>query len=364
MKDFSISSKQAGFLTVICILANKVLVLPSLLFEEVGADGFFVLLALIGLDFLMLWAFFMLKSRYPTESFYQILRANLGKVVAVIIFILLLVFFLFKSLFSYSVSYMFLRMQVYQDELELLAIVCILPIINHAVLIGLRAFSRTIEFFYYIIITGLILCLFISLGNNIGMPIFLTTPPQNFLTSMYKHIFSFGDYIFLFLIMDKIELKAGEGRKIFRSALFGNALLLALYFLFYSIFRVTAFMHNNALSDIISVSSQYSSVGRIEIISMLTVIFLTFFQLMIFVYSFTNSFVTIFPRLNKIHGIVLYDLLFFILYVLLLGQYDFFIGITESYLSPVVIFLDYVLAIIAMCIAIKKGRRRKYEKIF
>lgn len=364
MENKVISAKQAGMMCVILLLANKILLLPSLIFEDIGADGIFVVILLLFLDLLVLGAFYLLKSRFPDFSFSQILEKYLGKIVTKIIYIFLLVFFLFKAILTYSVSYIFLKQQVYQDDFELLALICILPIVNHAVFVSLRTFSRTIEMFFYLIVVGIVLCLFISINNDLGLPLFFQTSPAKYFGSTLHHIFAFGDYLFLFLIIDKIKFKEGEGRKILKFALFGIVLLLAIYASFYSIFRITAFMHNNALSDIISVSVQYSSVGRLDIISMLTIMFLTYFQLEIFIFAFCNSFESIFPKLNRIHALIAFDISFLLLNFSLLGQYDMFFSSTENYLPYLAIVVNYILPIILTFVSLKFGKRRKYEKIF
>lgn len=362
MKDLSISARQTGMLVVLLILANSILVTPSVIFAEVGADGFWLVLLLSIIDLLVLGAFFMLKSRFPEDKFYDILSKYLGKVLAKLIFSLILLFFLIKSLFTFSVVYTYLRQLVYQDAFEALAVICILPVVNHAVLVGLRSLSRTIELFFYCIIFGILLCIGMSFTNVFGSPIFFQTSVAKFFTSSFRHLVSFGNYLFLFLIMDKISLKEGEGRKIFYFALAGVAIVLAVLYRFYSIFRITAFMHNNALADISMVSAEYSSLGKLDIISMLTIMFLTFFQIELFVYGFCNSFLTIFPKFNKVHAVVAYDLLFLVLQLLLLSQYDFFIGATETYLPYVVIVINYIVPLVLTAITI--NHKCNYKKIF
>ncbi len=364
MIEKKISARQTGMVCVILIFANNLLILPSLLFQDVGSDGFWVVFMLLAFDLLTLGAFFMLKSYYPHESFYEILQTHLGKIVAKIIIFSFLIFFLIKSLLAYSVKYMFLKKSVYQDEFELLAFICLIPVINHAVISGLRTISRTIELFFYVIIAGIIICLGISLTNVWGNPLFFKSSPEAFFNTSFQHLLSFGDYLFLFLIMDKIEIKKGQGRKILNFVFLGIFLLLAILLAFYCIYRVTAFMHNSAIADIISISAQFSAIGRLDIISMLVIMFLTYFQLELFVYGFCNSFVILFPKLNRIHAIVFYDIIFIVLYFGLLSQFDLFITSLETYAPYLMILVNYIVPLITVFISLKARKRREYEKIF
>ena len=60
MKQISI--RQCGVIIVMCIFANKILLMPSLMYERTSADSIFVMLLLFLLDFVMLPIFIKLKS--------------------------------------------------------------------------------------------------------------------------------------------------------------------------------------------------------------------------------------------------------------------------------------------------------------
>ncbi len=364
MKDLKISARQTGMICVMLIFANAFLTLPSLLHSEVGADGFFVVAGLMFFDLLVLGTFFLLKARFPDDKFYDILKDHLGKILAKIILALFMIFFLFKSLLAYSVVLLFLKQQVYQDQFELIAIISIFPVICHGVFCGIRTISRTIELFFYIVVAGLVVCIGISFTNGGGMPQLFQTQIQSFLSSSFKHAFSFGDYLLLFIIMDKIEIKKGQGRKILSFALVGITLMLLLLIRFYSIYQVTAFMHTNAIVDISSVPAQFTGIGRLDIIAMITVMMMTYFQLELFIYGFCSSFLDIFPKLNNIHAVVLYIITFFVLYYGLLSQYDFFIDSTENYFPYFMIVVNFLVPLTVAIIALTKKKGKEYEKIF
>ena len=365
MKDRTISASQAGMLCTIIILANKISLLPALLFEGAKSDGFFVAILLFAIELCILGVFFMLKYKFPELSLKQILEKHVGKVVTKIIFFVFMGFFLFKLLLSYSVGYIYIKQHVYQGEFALFALICFIPVINHAVVKGLRVFSRTIELYYYVLCVGIIICLAVGFASGLKSPLFFTSTPKLFFSTAFKHLFSFGDFLFLFLIIDKIELKKGQSKKLLRFVAVGIFFVLAILYIFYSLYQVTAFMHNNALADIMVSSTQFNSVGRLDVFAMATRMFLSFFEMEIFHFAFSESFCNFFTRLGRTYSVIVFDIIFAVVYFVLVGRFENMITYTESWLPYLGLVANYVIAILLLFIALpyrKKGRA--YEKTF
>ena len=347
MKQISIN--QCGVLIVMCIFANKILLMPSLMYEQTSADSIFVLLTLFLLDFIMLPIFIKLKSLFPDKKFYDILKERLGAFLTKIIYLALLVFFLFKCLLVFSITYVYFKQQIYQDEFIFLALIAFLPVINHAVFCGLRSFSRSVEMLFWIVIAGFVVCLAISLFTPISSPLFFTSNAQNFLSSMHDHVFAFGDFTFLFLVMDRIDFKKGKIKNLYYYTLFAMALVVILFYLFYAKYQTTAFMHNNALADLLVFSVQFNAIGRLDIIAMLTIMIITLFQMEIFSYAFSDAFMSIFP-LNKTYSVVVFDILFLILYYVFIGRYETMVMSSLFWLPYLSIFINYIIPIITLII--------------
>ncbi len=364
MKDTTISARQAGMLCTITILANKIFLLPALIYDGVKSDGFFVMMFLFALELCVLGIFILLKKKFPNNTLNFILEKYLGKVIARIIYLFFMMFFLFKMMLTYSVCYVYLKQQVYQDEFALLALICIIPVVNHAVISGLRVFSRTIELYFYVIMTGVLICLAVGLGNWQGMPILFNSTPSEFFLTSFKHIFSFGDYLFLFLIIDKIHLEKGQVKHLVKYVALGIIMVLTLFIAFYSIYQITAFMHNNALSDIISVSLQFNAIGRLDVLAMLTIMFLCYFEMEIFQFSFSEAFCNVFHKLNRKYSIVVFDVIFLVVYFILVGRYENMILYTEGWLPYFSIFTNFLIPIIILFISLPKRKGVRYEKTF
>ncbi len=361
MKNTQISLRQCGIIIAMCIFANKILLMPSLMFENSKSDSIFVLIFLFALDFIALPIFLRLKKHYPTERLYDILKDKIGVFVTKLIFILLIVFFFFKCLLVFSVTYVYFKNQIYHDEFIFLAFISFLPVISHAAIVGIRAFSRTMELFFFFVIAGFIVCLCISLFTPISMPYFFTTTAKDFFTSTYNHIFSFGDFAFLFLVIDRIKISDGEEKSIYKYAFFSMLLVLILYILFFAKYQITAFMHNNALADMLVFSVQFNAIGRLDIIAMITIMLMTVFQMEIFSFAFCECFQSIFPLLNRAYAIVFFDILFCVLYYVFVGKYENVVSSVVSWLPVLGMIVSYLLPILFWIISYQK-RRGKIEK--
>ena len=356
----SISMRQTGVLLLFSIFTTKLLLLPALMFEDAKADSIFSIILLFGLELLSLPILFKLKRKFPDKKLHDILKEYLTTIFAKIIIFILMFFVLIKSILTFSIVYVYFKQQIYQNEFVWIALIACIAVISHAVLGGLRPMSRTMEMFLGAVITGFIFCLAISLFTPISTPTFFVTPAKNVFLAIYKYAFTFGDFVFLYLIIDKIDYKKSEEKKVYFYAVFAMFLVVALFFLFYSKYQVTAFMHNNALADLLVFSVQFNAVGRLDIIAMLTIMMITLFEIEIMCYMFCDGFTSLFPLLNKKYAIVVFDVLFLLLYYFFIGKYETMVHSTTIWLPLVGVFVGYIMPLI--CLVISLIKRRNYEK--
>ena len=168
----TISLRQASCIMGILVFANKVLILPSIMFERVGVDGRFLLLGLFLVDIAMLVAFFKLKTSFPDKTFFQLLAKVITKYGAIFVYVLFCGFFIMKALTIYNVSLMYLKNQVYFEVGEYIFLICFLAISNNMAFRGLRSTARTTEFFYIGIILLIVLSTYAACANFADFPIF------------------------------------------------------------------------------------------------------------------------------------------------------------------------------------------------
>lgn len=356
----NISMRQTGILILFSVFTTKLLLLPALMFEDVKADAIFSIILLFTLELLCLPILFKLKRKYPDKKFHDILKKYLTSFVAKVIILILMFFVLIKSILTFSIVYVYFKQQIYQDEFVWIALVACIAVISHAVLGGLRPMARTMELLFGIVISGFVFCLAISLFTPISTPTFFVSPAKDVFYSLYKYAFTFGDFAFLFLIIDKIDYKKREEKKVYFYAIFAMVLVLSLFFLFYSKYQVTAFMHNNALADLLVFSVKFNAVGRLDIVAMLTIMMITLFEIELMCYIFCDGFTSLFPLLNKKYAIVVFDVLFLLLYYVFIGKYEIMVRSTVIWLPIVGVIVGYVLPLI--CFIISTIKRRKNEK--
>ena len=156
VKNNTISGLQAGILVFFICFANKILILPSLLFKDIKGDGIFIYILGFLLDLGLLFIFIKLKKTYENLSFFQILSKKFTKFTAIFIYTIGLIFFFMKFLLTFNVTIIYFKQKIYPDGNILLFLVCFLPIVTHAVLIGLRSIGRCGQFFFLIVLLFLL----------------------------------------------------------------------------------------------------------------------------------------------------------------------------------------------------------------
>lgn len=359
MKD-KISMRQAGIIILFVIFSNKILLLPGLMYDYIKADALFAVFMLFLIEFLAVPIFLKLKSTFPELSLKEILSKYLTKVGADLIYIIAAVFMIFKALLTFSIVYVYFKEQIYQSEVIWFAFITFIPIVNHAVLSGIKPTARTMEIFLGAILIGFIFCLSVSVFTHISMPYFFVSEAKDVFFSLYKYAFTFGDLLFIFLIIDRLDYQKKEEKRIYFYTLLGMILVLVLFYLFYGKYQLTAFMHNNALADLLVFSVQFNAIGRLDIVAMLTIMILSLFQLELFCYGFCECFSGLIPKLNKKYAIIVFDILFLLLYYVFIGKYEIMVNSTVTWLPVLGVVLGYAFPI--LCFVITLLQRRKNEK--
>ncbi len=356
-----VSSRQTGILAALLLFGNKMLVLPSLFFEKVGADGLFMIAILLAFELVLVYMFFKIKEAYPDASFYNIIKEKMGVFMAKFFYSLLILYFFYKVMLLFNISYMYLKVQVYIDASYYIFIFVFMLVMNTSVMRGIRAMARGFEFFYFFIIGSLILCLLLSIANFDKLPMFFESKPSAFFDGLFRYSFCFGDSLVLFVIMDKLELQKKDQKKVMGFLAVSVVIILITYFMFYSIFGPTCFIHKNAISDIITFSYRFIDLGRLDIIAILAIMFLTIFQLSMYAYAFSTCFTALFSKLNFAYSVVVFDIAFVAIILSSALNYLVAIQIGEEIIPYVAILLHLILPVIVLIFARKKVARRQEE---
>lgn len=361
--DRTLSAGQTGILLFVLLFANKILILPELLFDGAKFEAVFIPVFSFCLELALLWLFYRVKRRFPQQSFSQILRDHCGKIVKIVIYIFFAVFFLSKAVLLYNVTFIFFRNLIYKDSGSFLFLFCLIPIINHLCICGLRTMARTLQIFFPVILTVTIFCVVVGVfGIGQGPLLFQASFSQWAVTAL-KHISPYGDTIFLFLIMDKVQIHKGQWKFLFLLATLAAFLICLVTFVFVLSYTYTSFMHPYAIFEIMSFVKEYGGLGRIDIISMALIIIFTYFHLALYMKGFLIAFDVIFPRIDQIFGVLAFDTAFLLIVNFFIINLETAVVYGEEILPYAIIFPYVVLPLVVLLIrCIRKNNKDSVRK--
>lgn len=361
VKDKSISAWQTGILLFILLFANKILVLPSLLYSTAKVEAFFIPVALFILEMGLLFLFYKVKTKFPEESFAEIIKLYFGRILTVIIFVLFMFFFVCKAVLLYNITYIFFKNLIYKEADNIMFLFCFLPIINHLAISGLRVMGRTAQLFFPVIFAITVFCIVVGFFGINSKPVFFEHSFSDVFFTSLKHISAFGDSLFLFVFMDKIQIKKGQWKIIFSLAGISMLLIVLITVVFVFSYTYTAFMHPYALFEIMSYVKEYGGVGRIDIISMIVIIIDTYFHLAIYLKSFMGSFKVVFKNVDDLFSVLSFNFIFLIAinFVILNLEKTVVYGETVvPYFSILSFVVVPILSVILLCF--NKGKKGRY----
>lgn len=362
VNDKSIGAWQLGIILFILLFANKILVLPSLLFEGAKVEAIFIPVISFLFELGLLWLFYKLKTKFPSVSFAEILKMHLGKIVQIVLYVLFALFFFVKALLLYNVTYIFFRNVIYIDYSNFLFLFCILPIINHLAICGLRVIGRTAQMFFPLILIIVLFCAIVGIFDINSAPLFFqSTFLQVFITGL-RHISTFGDIIFAFLIIDKVEIKKKQWKVVFILPSIAAVLVEAVTVVYILSYTYTSFMHPYAIFEIVSYIKEYSGFGRLDIIPMVGIILFTYFHLAIYIKAFMLSFNEIFTKINPIYSVLTFNLIFLIIvnyFIVNLNDAIFLAQDILPYFAVVPFAILPIAIVVAFCVKRLKEKRNE-----
>ncbi|MBP3431729.1 MAG: GerAB/ArcD/ProY family transporter [Clostridia bacterium] len=360
--DRSINAWQLGIMLFILLFANKILVLPSLLYDDAKLEGFFVPVILFAFEIGILLLFRKLKIKYPNESFASVLQKHFGKVAKMIVYVLMLIFFISKAVLLYNVTYIFFRNMIYKDSGNFIFLFSLLPVVIHMVVCGLRVMGRTMQLFFPPIVVITVFCVVVGFfGITENVPLLFEGAAQQLLFAGLKHISSFGDIIFVFAVMDKVKIKKGQWKVVFSLASAAAVMVVVITVLFMVSFSYTSFMHPYAIFEIMSIVKEYGGIGRVDIISMVLIIIYSYFHLAIYLKGFMLSFQEVFLKLDASYGLIAGNLVFLIVVNFLIINLEKAVTYAETILPYFAVVPFVVVPAVGIVLLFMKKRKREDE---
>lgn len=263
---YKVTERQVGIAMFVTILSLKFIIYPALVARFAQNDAYLSVILSFIIDFIFVVLTISIVRKNPNKTLKEILDEGLGKFLSKICLFLLLVYFLCKSIFAVKECHDFFFVLLYDDLDWLYFFIPILTLAWYVLRKGIKAFSRTIEVCWIVILFGLITAVFMSLNmvsidnllpfleNGIG-PIFNATLRTNF---------CFGDYFILLLFAGKINFENKSAKKIYGYVGLAYLIVVAFHVIFMGVFGASSVIQSLAVSDVSLQSQVPLTNGRLE----------------------------------------------------------------------------------------------------
>ncbi|MBO4412752.1 MAG: GerAB/ArcD/ProY family transporter [Clostridia bacterium] len=363
-----LTSRQLTILISLSILSFKLTFFPSMLYKFASVDGFFSAILLLGLDLISFLLIFYVFFKNKDVSFSQFLEARLGKILSKFVYFLLFLFFLAKLLVLSSGGYYFARESLFESGNLFLFVFVLFVSINSVFLFKFKSFSRTVEMLFPVLLLALLSC--VALGaitaTNYGIAPILQTNPNGVFFAAISAYFCSGDFLFLLIFMGKCKFQNKKFN--FKILIATYVLLISFLYVYFSIFRYTAFLHQHAITDIVKfvpISSVIENLDWFPTSLMLTLYILSG---ALYIFCLVNLLKNIFKFKRKRYdsrwllipiNIVAITLIYFFF-----SNFDLLIKILQNYLNIFGVVVVWVVSILVFALSfIKKEIKNQRNQL-
>lgn len=360
----NLTSKQVALLCSVIIFSSKLLVLPSLFYEANKFGAILCLFCLFLFEIVIIIMLLKVKEKYKNLSFYEIFSQKMGAVLTKIIYIILFVFFTFKVIYILQESYVFLRQSLYTDAPIVVYLLCTVPIFTALAFKGLKAFGRTLEIFYLVILVFILFCLFSWIINvsNFSFTILSNNGVSGFFNGLLNYSFWFGDYFFLFFLIDKFKLEKSGKKYILSYSIVSMVLLILIFFSYFFMYQATSSIHSSAILDLIQFSSNFGTLGKFDIVPIMAIMFIIYFQMGLFLYCAKDSLVKVVPFTHKAQPFIVINILLLISCFIFYNNTNSLVIFYSSHIIYLSIFVIYIIPTLFFAFLIKYKIPKKKER--
>ena len=330
----TLTGKQAALFCSLMIFTSKILVLPSLFYETNKFAGIWCLVIVLALELLFLHFMIRVKIKHPDLSLKKLFGEKLGKILLFIVFFVLFLFFFLKFIYLIQECFSFFKKTLFEEAPISTYLICLLPVITACVYKGLKAFGRTLELFYLVIIIGFVFgsIIWLTQASTFSLTLSASNGLSGLVSGVFDYAFWFGDFFFFILFFDKIQLKKDEVKSLYFFPISSAIVLVVFYFSYFYIYQTTSFTHVNAIVDIIQFATNLGSVGKLDIVQIMVVMFLLFFNSGLHLFCMVECLKNLFPFTHRAQPLIVLNALIIPVFYLL-----------RSNINNVVIFYSEVL---------------------
>lgn len=293
MNKDKVTVGQFSLLFLLVISGSKFLSLPSLLAEEVGHDSWLVICVAFLWDGICLaflgWA--LKLNKHSKLSLDKILRVTLTPVVEKIVMAIFFVLFVTRSIMLLNSCY---RMFAVTFDVSTNWIMFVIPIVAASYFAIARGFNSIARMGQLMCVT-IVLCIVALLSFTIPQTDFGGILPiaeagwTNIIKTAFERSFWFADYIFVYFVMENIQVKKRVFSPIFTSFAVGAVLTVGMNIIFVALFGSIAPEIKLAMSKISVFSIAETTNGRWDWLTLSVWIMSVLIKIVIFIYCAYKS---------------------------------------------------------------------------
>jgi len=289
----TISVRQLSLIAFVSTFAMKLTLLPSLIYQKVQSDAILVMLGYVLFNLVSFFFIYYLLRKNQDISIYSFLSKHFGKFIGKLILFSIAIFFFFKMLLLTSGGYAYCRQVIYREASLFLYIFILYVTCSSLYLFRAKSFARTIEFFYPILMIMLITFIAIAgfTGEMYDLRPYFTAGTGNIFDTMLSLSTTSGDYIFMLLLMGKIKFHnpKSDMKTLIGHILFASLILMAFYYIYFSIFKYTAMIHPHAISEIVQFIPLPTILGNFDLFAVTLMMFIFLLQGSLFLFCINDS---------------------------------------------------------------------------
>lgn len=357
----AIKQNQIVALAFLLPALTKFLILPSQIINFSGKYAYLVVLILFCLEALLAYFIFKMIEKAGKTSFFTLLKARCGVLITKVITIIFGLYFIIKALMLILDTNNLFNYSFYNNFSPYFFIFGLFVLLFYTVNLKLKTFARSFEVFVLPFAISITIVVVLSLmGANIlnSLPI-IEQGWLNMITSGFKSIFWFGDFIILFLFIGRVKIIKNFTKKATISYCASSLLVILFIFNFYNTYSVTTSTHTLAIADLLNMVSASSVLNKIDWLIVFIWSIVLIFGICFYAYvaaTFLKQ--TVNKKYEKI--VTFFSLILLIIMLLII---NFNTNILVNFLTGnffyVLLALQYILPIILIILLTKVLRRKK-----
>lgn len=145
-------------------------------------------------------------------------------------------------------------------------------------------------------------------------------------------------------------------------SIFTISISVFFYFAFFYIYQSSSFYHTDAFLDIIQFSAELGNVGKLDIISVTTVMFILFFQAGMFLYCAKECLGWLFPFKHKAQPLIVLNIIMIVGMYIIFNNSNLLILVASDYFMYFALAVVYALPLAMYLSSLKKKPKKNIYK--